>query len=58
MTEEEYLRDQLVALHRSYKEAAQPYIDRLLEIEASKPPKPIFIMGDRFLPDEKEKSSI
>lgn len=35
--EEQYLREQLKALHRSYMEAAKPFIDRLNAIEACKP---------------------
>jgi len=35
--EERYLREQLSALQRAYQRAAQPYVDRLVEIENRKP---------------------
>ena len=42
--EEHMLRQRLAELHKQYKEAAQPFIDRLAAIEAMKmqPPPLIF----------------
>lgn len=44
MDEETYLRAQLAALHRSYLEAAEPYVERLAAIVALKPQPPIVIL--------------
>lgn len=42
-TEEEYLLEQLAALHRSYQVAAQPFIERLTRIRSLQPIQPIFM---------------
>ena len=42
-SEECYLREQVRFLHESYQRAAKPLIDRLVEIEMMKPPKPFFV---------------
>ena len=42
-TEEGYLRETLSMLHESYAKAAKPYIDRLVAIQAMKPPEPMFV---------------
>lgn len=40
---ERELHMMLAELQRSYRQAAQPIIDELVEIEARKPPKPMII---------------
>jgi len=40
---EQLCLNQIIALQHAYQKAAQPWIDRLCAIEASKPPQPIFI---------------
>lgn len=41
--EERHLKTQLIELEREYRKKAEPYIKRLAEIEAMKPPPPIVI---------------
>lgn len=41
MNEEQYLRGQLVELHRSYQKACEPIVKRLAAIESMKPPQPM-----------------
>ena len=43
MTEEQYLREKLVILHKQYLKDAQPYIDRLTRIMAMRPPPPMYM---------------
>lgn len=40
---ERHLHEELARLRRAYEEAAAPILKRLSEINARKPPKPIFI---------------
>lgn len=42
-TEERYLRETLAMLHESYAKAAKPYIDRLVAINAMRPPAPMIV---------------
>jgi hypothetical protein len=42
-TEEDYCRWALVQIEQYAKEIAEPYINKLVEIEKLKPPKPIFV---------------
>ena len=42
-TEEDYLHEMLAMLQESHAKAAKPYIDRLVAIQAIKPPEPIFV---------------
>lgn len=47
MNEEQYLREQLAILHRSYLQAAQLYIDRLAAIVSLKqPPEQIIFLTE------------
>lgn len=46
MTEEQQIMGQIHRLQRRYQIDAKPYIDRLVEIEQIKPPKPIFIPAE------------
>ncbi len=41
--EERYLRETLAMLHESYAKAAKPYIDRLVAINAMRPPAPMIV---------------
>lgn len=41
---EQELREMLVALQRSYYEAARPIVNELVDLEARKPPRPVIIM--------------
>lgn len=52
MSEEQYLREQLAALHKSYMKTADPIIKRLGEIEACKPRPPVMI---GFTPDQRRQ---
>ena len=48
MTEEEYLREMLAMLHQQYLKDAQPYIDRLASIAATRPPSRAYFTIDEF----------
>ncbi len=41
--EERYLREILANLQESYAKAAKPYIDRLVDIHARRPPAPMVV---------------
>jgi hypothetical protein len=44
MTDEErYLRETLGMLRKNYEKAAKPYINRLVEIQAMRPPEPAIV---------------
>lgn len=43
MTEETYLREQLAYLHRSYSEAAKPYIDGLVRLRCLEVSQPVLL---------------
>lgn len=42
-TREEVVLRRLLDMQERYKQEAQPLVDELVEIEACKPPRPIFI---------------
>ena len=42
-TEEDFLRWQLYQMEKRYREEAEPILNRLKNIEAAKPMKPIFV---------------
>lgn len=42
-TEEDVLRETLANMQRSYHDAAKPLVDRLVEIEALKPSRPLIV---------------
>lgn len=44
MTEEEWLRNHIDQILRKARAEMQPFVDRLVEIECAKPPKPIFVL--------------
>ncbi len=41
--EERYLRETLAMLQESYAKAAKPYLDRMVEIHAMRPPAPMIV---------------
>ncbi len=45
--EERYLREMLAMLREGYEKAAKPYIDRLAEIQAMRPPSPVIIATEQ-----------
>lgn len=45
--EEQYLRESLVSLLKSYRAAAKPLVERLVAIEMRKPLPPIFITKEQ-----------
>ncbi|MEM7067950.1 MAG: hypothetical protein AAF478_03625 [Pseudomonadota bacterium] len=47
-TEEDFLKWRLYIIQRRYRNEAQPLLDRLAQIEASKPPKPITVPLDHW----------
>lgn len=38
---ERHLRAQIARLHREYSDLIAPYVEKLVELEALKPPRPI-----------------
>ena len=49
--EEQLLQWKLESIHRAATKLAEPIVKRLAEIEALKPPKPMFIPVSGFRPD-------
>ncbi len=47
MDAETFYRQQLADLQREYQERAKPIIDRLVELESLKPPKPFYITREQ-----------
>jgi len=43
MDNEQYLRDRIADLQREYQKAAEPYIQKLVELKAMEPPKPFVV---------------
>ena len=41
--EEVYLREQLAFLKKHYEKAAKPYIDKLIEIQSRRSPRPVMV---------------
>lgn len=54
MNAETYWKDELVKLQREYQKLAQPILDRLVQLESLKPPKPVILdIGENpYLPEE------
>ncbi len=46
MDRESQLRERLAQLNSEYSDKVKPIVDELVQIEASKPPKPIIIFGN------------
>jgi len=51
MTEEDYLRQELACLQKSYAEAAKLIIDRLVWIESMRPRPPVMFVAADLPPD-------
>lgn len=47
MDPEAFYRQQLADLLREYQERAKPIIDKLVELESLKPPKPVYITREQ-----------
>lgn len=47
-TEEDYLKWVLTEIQRKARRDAEPFMQRLVEIESRKPPKPIYIPLDQI----------
>jgi len=48
MSEEQYLRQQLAELQRSYQKACEPIIKRLVSIENMKQPQQVILNYDQW----------
>lgn len=46
--EEQYILDALRLVQESYRRAAQPYMDRLVNLRAMRPSEPFYITQEQF----------